>query len=549
MNASAPELPRPSADTQQDDPNSAALVEIEQRAIGWILNDAPGAASCIEDCRDVAPQFHAPHDRIMKAVFAARGNGTEHSAAGIALAMANDEGLRQLGGMEYLRNLAMAAPTILNDEDGRAQFSKALHTYRAAAARDDLARRARDIAGSLSAGSPDAVDQLAELGLAATETTRARGIVAQPFKWREPSEIPTRKWLYGRHAIRGFVSATAAPGGIGKTALAIAESLALASGKNILNDAPITREAVWYIGAEDGCEEYGRRITAAALLHRLRPDDFTAGLFLNAGRAGEYIIASEDRDGLQIHRPIVSAIIENIRRNNIALVILDPFVSTHSIPESDNTMVAAVIREWASIADETHCGIELIHHVRKNSGASRDDNVDDARGASAFANACRDVRLLASMTPEEAARAGVEDRRRFFRVVSAKANLAPYVEGGAWRELCSVDLHNGDGRASDLVGAVAPFQMPDGTQIASPGDVAVICKRLAAADGRADAQAKAWAGYAVAEVLGLDPADKGVKENVRRALKVWIADGTLRVINRPDAKRMPRQFIVPSDTP
>jgi hypothetical protein len=57
-----------------------------------------------------------------------------------------------------------------------------------------------------------------------------RGI-ATPFEWVDPSTIPPRAWIYGRHYIRKFVSTTVAPGGVGKTALGVVEALAITSGK------------------------------------------------------------------------------------------------------------------------------------------------------------------------------------------------------------------------------------------------------------------------------------------------------------------------------
>ena len=44
-------------------------------------------------------------------------------------------------------------------------------------------------------------------------------------RWRDPVTIPRRAFLYGNHAIRKFVSVSAAAGGTGKTALVVTEAL------------------------------------------------------------------------------------------------------------------------------------------------------------------------------------------------------------------------------------------------------------------------------------------------------------------------------------
>jgi RecA-family ATPase len=59
-------------------------------------------------------------------------------------------------------------------------------------------------------------------------------ITATPFVLRSEKDIPPREWLYGHHLIRGFVSLTIAPGGVGKTALLVLDSIAMASGLELV---------------------------------------------------------------------------------------------------------------------------------------------------------------------------------------------------------------------------------------------------------------------------------------------------------------------------
>jgi hypothetical protein len=55
-------------------------------------------------------------------------------------------------------------------------------------------------------------------------------IEATPFEWTDPALIPPRKWIYGNHYIRQFITETIAPGGYGKSSLAITEGIAIATG-------------------------------------------------------------------------------------------------------------------------------------------------------------------------------------------------------------------------------------------------------------------------------------------------------------------------------
>ena len=71
-------------------------------------------------------------------------------------------------------------------------------------------------------------------GQDAKQPTAPVRIEAKPFEWVEPEAIPVRSWIYGKHYVRRFVSATVAPGGTGKTALGTVETCAMVSGKSLL---------------------------------------------------------------------------------------------------------------------------------------------------------------------------------------------------------------------------------------------------------------------------------------------------------------------------
>ena len=97
--------------------------------------------------------------------------------------------------------------------------------------------------------------------MAPTKTT----IRPTPFSWPDCASIPRREWLYGRHLVRGFVSATVAPGGVGKSSLIIAESLSMVSSRALLHGvAPSEALNVWLWNGEDPLDELNRRIAATA---------------------------------------------------------------------------------------------------------------------------------------------------------------------------------------------------------------------------------------------------------------------------------------------
>jgi hypothetical protein len=61
-------------------------------------------------------------------------------------------------------------------------------------------------------------------------------------------------------------------------------------------------------------------------------------------------------------------------------------------------------------------------------------------------------------------------------------------------------------------------------------------------------QAKDWIGYAVAEVLDLDPSDEADKRQIKAILKKWFANGVLDTKDRYDEQqRKTRPFVVPGN--
>ncbi len=365
----------------------------------------------------------------------------------------------------------------------------------------------------------------------------AAGIVATPFAWIDPTAIPRRQWLYGRHYVQKFISQTVAISGQGKSALAKTEALAIVTGRPLLGVEPAERVNVWYWNGEDPMEELQRRIVAACLHYRIDRSEIEGRLFVDTGRETKIIIAEQARTGAIVARPIVDAVIATIKANAIGLMVVDPFVASHRVIENDNPAIELVASIWAEIADVTGCAIELVHHARKSGGA--EITVDDGRGGSALLAKVRSARTLNGMTEDEAARAGVENRRSYFRVTNGKANLAPAAESSDWYRIASVDLGNGDN-----VGVITRWKWPDAFDGVTVADLRKA--QAAVRTGgpwRESPQAKDWAGHAIAKAMGLDPTNKADRAKVASLLKTWIKNGMFNVVDGEDAKRMPRKFI------
>lgn len=376
---------------------------------------------------------------------------------------------------------------------------------------------------------------------------------ATPFTWLDPKTIPIRQFAFGTHYIRKYVSVTVSPGGIGKTSNSIAESLAMTSGKALTGTKPSERLNVWVFNAEDPLDEMERRIMAACLHFNLKPSDIEGRLFLDTGRERELVIMHEDKKtGLTINEPVVGAVVEQIQRNKIDVMIIDPFVSTHRVNENDNGAIDKVAKLWAQIADRTNCAVDVVHHLKKM--ADKEATVEDARGAVSLIGAARSVRVLNRMTEEQETKAGLErdDRFSYFWISHGKSNLTKMDNSQHWRRLESVPLGNGgDGDMSfmvqDYVGVVTEWKWPSKDEIAATVDDGVqrdVLNKLANQNHRESPQSDQWAGYVLAEAMN-EPIDTGramtpAKRKVKAVLDSWIASGILMVSREPDPAHIGR---------
>jgi hypothetical protein len=363
----------------------------------------------------------------------------------------------------------------------------------------------------------------------------------KPWVYRPPNTIPPREWLYGQHFIRQFVSATFAPGGLGKSALEIIDAMSMASKKPLIGIQPTGRYRVGYFNGEDPLEETERRVAAAMMHYGLQAPDLDGWLYWGSGRDEKLLIAEQGRNGVTVMEPNVDRVIATIRQAGLDALIIDPFVSCHRVTENDNGAIDVVAKTWANIAQKTNTSIELVHHTRKTNGA--ETTAEDGRGASSLLFAARAARVLNVMSKEEAERAGVDRPRAYFRVDNGKANLSPPPEKTAWFNFIGVDLENSPTGPGDNIGVVTPWTWPsslDGLQVA---DLLKVQQKIASADWRKDERSPAWVGYAVAEALSLNIDAPGVQPRIKGMIKTWIASDALRQVTKPDEHRKPKPFI------
>jgi hypothetical protein len=384
-----------------------------------------------------------------------------------------------------------------------------------------------------------------------------------PFVWQKPKR---REWLHANHYIRKYVTATVAPGGVGKSSNAIVEALAMVTGRGLphalfhFGDKPPWRPLrVWYVNGEDPLDEVHLRFAAAMQHFGVTPEDVAGRLFVDTGREKDFVFARDNGKSVALAVPLVDSVVAGIRENGIDVLILDPFVAFHLLPESDNTKVNQVVRQFAEIADETNASVELVSHTRKTNG--NEVGGEDARGAKALIDGARSGRTVNPMTEQEGEKAGLGpgEFMSIFRLDNGKPNMVKRVSGSTWRLMASVMVECEDGGTED-VGVCDAWSWPSKEEAAAAKDE-VERKRLtpektdaiiaALADAfnkrRADKQSPQWAGYTVMPLIGLDIADKDDKNQMDAWLKLLVGSGDLQIETGERSNRLPCKYITISE--
>ena len=376
-------------------------------------------------------------------------------------------------------------------------------------------------------------------------TTPSAIITATPYVWADPCGIPPRDWILGRHLVRKFVSATIAPGGVGKSSLVIVEALSIVTGRVLLGGRAPRPGRVWLWNGEDPYDELQRRIQAVCLHYGITREAIEGRFFVDSGRQRPIVIATETKQGAKIAEPVVEQVKATIRENKIDVFTVDPFVSCHRVSENDNGKIEAVAWEWAKIADACDCAIDLVHHSRKTGGM--EVTAEHARGASALLGKARAVRVLNVMSGEEAKKAGIEQPRLYFRVDNGKANMAPPSDAADWYQLQGVPLGNATGdRPQDEIGVVLPWVWRDAEPDDGLPEGALLKAQQALVGGewRADQRAEKWAGRPIMKALGLTG-----HLTMESLLYKWTEAGAFVEYDGKDAQRRPRKFLRPVFAP
>jgi hypothetical protein len=196
-----------------------------------------------------------------------------------------------------------------------------------------------------------------------------------------------------------------------------------------------------------------------------------------------------------------------------------------------------------TIGIRSNAAIAVDHHVRKPAYGQNEVTTADARGASALINKARLSRVCNPMTAQQAINARLKeaDRKYYFRADVGKVNIAE-PEDAIWFKKLPVLCDNGE-----YTPVITSWTYPNAFDSVTPAHMNRVRDMAANGNYRKSEQAKDWIGYAVAEVLDLDPSDDADRKQIKAILKKWFANGVLDTKKRLDEHREMRPFVVPGN--
>jgi hypothetical protein len=393
-------------------------------------------------------------------------------------------------------------------------------------------------------------------GAAGTPAAVAFTFDPASYAFPDPALIPRREWLYGRHYIRGAVSATIGAPGRLKSTTALTEMIGMTVGRNLMTgeQLPSGPLRAAYLNGEEVQDELDRRVAAICQHFELKPQDCGGRLWVRSTRDKPIRVAIRSpRGDAMVQGDVVTALTDWCDQRQIDVIGIDPLISFHTVRESDNGDMDLVCKEAFGAIAGTRRAVDLVHHPRKLAPGESNATVDDARGASAVLGAVRLARTFNFMTTAEAAQLGIveDDRRRHVRIENGKSNPGP-IGKAHWVKIETENLPNGDEVACSI--RWSPPNPFDGVTV---GDLRLVQKVVTTGEFRTDSRSPDWLGWWMAENLPRlnvktrhsdKPRNKAEVIRLSSILKTWKTNNALDTETRLDKTSQKREFFTVGTT-
>jgi hypothetical protein len=244
-----------------------------------------------------------------------------------------------------------------------------------------------------------------------------------PAEQRQP-----RRWVVKNLIHRGDTSVMIAPGGVGKSTIALTWAAHIAAGAHLAPGWETKqRGKVLVMNLEDTRDTLSERLEALCGEYGLNPRIVIPGLCLVTAEDFPFRLTLDSRCNLNMDH--INLLIEKVSNPEVVAAIYDPLVLVHDADEKDNGAMARVMRALLAIGRTADIGQLIVHHVTKPSRAAplEHGNADAARGAGAIIMQARHSLTLFPLARDEAEEHGIMEgpRKSYARLQVAKSNIAP----------------------------------------------------------------------------------------------------------------------------
>ena len=393
-------------------------LEAEQCVLGGLMLDNsawPAIARLLTE-----EDFHYTHHRLIyRAITELAGHQQPFDVVTLGEALDARGALVAIGGLPYLGTLVRDTPSAAN-----------VAVYAGIVHEKAFQRRL------LEAAQRHAVEEVRALLKAYDEQARTALFVPEQTHvndWLDMAS-PPRHWLFQELLPCGKTGLLVAPGGTGKSQLALQIGLSVATGLPLGGWWRVGKPgAALLLFAEDDDEELHRRLQCAVGALSADPG---SGDFQTALRQRLFIKSMVGRDNLvtarvdgEVRRTgYVDALIVTARQiPNLQLILLDPASRFKGGDENAAADATRFVEALEYLAHETHAAVLVVHHANKASLNGNGTSQAAARGSSALTDGVRWQMNLATMLPDEAERYGIaaEERGYYVKVAVPKNNYAP----------------------------------------------------------------------------------------------------------------------------
>jgi AAA domain len=219
----------------------------------------------------------------------------------------------------------------------------------------------------------------------------------EPYDPPDPASIPKREWLYGRHYLRGIVSASLGAPGRLKSTTSMTELIGMGVGRDLLTGEPLECGPlrVAYLNGEENQDELDRRFAGICQRHSITKQDFGGRIWIMSTRDNPIRLAIPGPKGAAVvAEGVVDAVLAWCEARSIDVLAVDPLISFHRVRENDSGDMDLLCKEaFGAIAGKNR-SVDLVVHPRKPAPGEINTTIDDLRGSSAPARSCSNCQDL-----------------------------------------------------------------------------------------------------------------------------------------------------------